>query len=66
MKLFTAEMPCEISGEIREGYPAYEMDKILIPQSDKNPNNLTYAEMSIEERVAFTELPQFVEFIRAL
>jgi len=65
-KLFTAEIACEISPETREQYPAYEMDKILIPISDKNPNKLTYAEMPVEARVGFTELPQLVAFIKAL
>jgi XTP/dITP diphosphohydrolase len=65
-KLFTAEIACEISPKARERYHAYEMDKILIPISDKNPNKLTYAEMPVEARVGFTELPQLAAFIKTL
>ncbi len=65
-KTFMAETACEISTEIREGFPAYEMDKILVPVSEKNPQHLTYAEMPVDARVVFTELPQFAEFIRTL
>ncbi|MFA5129993.1 MAG: non-canonical purine NTP pyrophosphatase [Patescibacteria group bacterium] len=66
LKTFVAEMECEISTEMREEYPAYEMDKILIPVSTNNPKQKTYAEMPVEARVEFTELPQFADFIKAL
>lgn len=65
-KISMAEIECEISTEVREKYPAYEMDKILIPISNNNTKKLTYAEMPVETRVGFTELPQLVEFIKAL
>jgi XTP/dITP diphosphohydrolase len=65
-KIFLAEIECEISLKMREKYPAYEMDKILIPISSNNTKKLTYAEMPVEARVEYTELPQLVEFIKAL
>jgi len=67
MKLFTAEVICEISNEVRKGkYKSYELDRILIPIHPDNPDKKTYSEISVTERVQFTELPQLVQFLKEL
>lgn len=65
-RTLTMEIPCEISEEIRELYPAYELDKILIPISPLNPKRLTFAEIPVEDRVPMTELPQLTRFLASL
>jgi len=64
MEIFTSEIPCKISEFIREKYASYEIDKILIPLSKKNPQLLTYSEIVLQLRPALTELPQLAEFIK--
>ena len=66
LRTFTSEIKCEISNEMRGTYPAYEIDRILVPMSEQNPHRLTYAEMPIADRVMFTELPQLVTFIETM
>lgn len=66
VKTSVCEVICDVGKEIRQAYPSYEIDKILIPVSEKNPNRLTYAEMPVSERVVFTELAEIAAFIRHL
>lgn len=58
-----AEIECEISEVPKEQFPSYPMDKILIPVNG-NPSKRTYSQMNDHERATFTELPQFVDFIK--
>lgn len=64
MTTYCHEVALEISETPRGDYPAYPMDKILIPLSLANPKKLTYAEMPLDKRVAFTELSALAEFVR--
>jgi XTP/dITP diphosphohydrolase len=66
MKNRIAEIECEISQEIREKYPAYELDKILIPDRSENSQRLTYSEIPLEYRIVMTELPQLAQFVETL
>ncbi|MDO8579363.1 MAG: non-canonical purine NTP pyrophosphatase [bacterium] len=66
VKTEIAEIECQISHEIREKYPAYELDKILIPNKKENLQKLTYSEIPLEYRTAMTELPQVARFIKVL
>ncbi len=66
MEFFTSEILCDISKSVREKYSSYELDKILIPLSKRNPQLLTYSEIDLASRVALTELPQLAEFIQKI
>ncbi len=66
IKIHIAEVECEISLELRERYPAYDFDKILVPTAVMNKDKLTYSEMSIVDRSAYTELPQFINFVQEI
>jgi XTP/dITP diphosphohydrolase len=59
------EVPIVIAREPRGSFPSYPMDRILIPVHPDNAKNLTYAEMPLEERAKFTELPALAEFIKS-
>lgn len=62
-----AEVPLVISEQVTNSeYHAYPMDAILIPVHKENPQGLTYKQMPVEERVQFTELPFFEQFINTL
>ncbi|MEY4723352.1 MAG: hypothetical protein RLZZ324_865, partial [Candidatus Parcubacteria bacterium] len=58
------EVPCLIADTPRGTHPAYPMDRILVPIHSENARKLTYAEMPVEERAAFTELPILAAFVR--
>jgi XTP/dITP diphosphohydrolase len=64
MQSSTSQVPLTIAPEARGTYPSYPMDKILVPVHDANRNGLTYAEIPVEERARFTELPALAEFVR--
>lgn len=59
------EVPVEVAHGPRGTYPSYPMDTILIPVHADNPHGLTYAEIPVEARAAFTELPALAAFLKA-
>ena len=66
-RVCVSEMSLTISAELRDSsFSAYPLDRILIPVHGDNPDGKTYKEMPVEERVQFTELPKFVQFIETL
>lgn len=66
-KVCIAEVPLVISASVTDSeYKAYPLDTILVPLHEKNPLGLTYKQMPVEERVLFTELPFFEQFIATL
>ncbi len=64
MRTHTDEVPIAIADAARGTYPAYPLDRVLIPTDAKNSDRRTYAEMPPEERVIFTELPGLSDFIK--
>lgn len=66
-RVCVSEMPLTIATELRDSsFAAYPLDRILIPIHANNPDGKTYKEMPVEDRVRFTELPRFIEFIEQL
>lgn len=66
-QICVAEVPLLISNQVTVSeHEAYPMDAILIPLHQENPQNLTYKQMPVHERVRFTELPSFERFIETL
>ena len=66
MKMKKAQVPCSISKIPVGEYPSYPMDKILIPISKNNKESKTYAQIPVEDRVQFTELPEFIDFLNSI
>ncbi len=66
MKMKKAQVPCRISKAPIGKYPSYPMDKILIPISKNNKEGKTYAQIPVEDRVQFTELPEFIDFLNSI
>jgi|GEM_PF-5375963 non-canonical purine NTP pyrophosphatase (RdgB/HAM1 family) len=66
-KTCVAEVPLMVSESVTDSeYKAYPLDTILVPVHEQNPLGKTYKQMPVEERVTFTELPFFEEFIGTL
>lgn len=59
------EVPVEIATVPRGAHSGYPMDRILVPIHPENPRKRTYAEIPIEERATFTELPALAAFLAA-
>ncbi|MDD2766251.1 MAG: non-canonical purine NTP pyrophosphatase [Candidatus Moranbacteria bacterium] len=66
-KICIAEVPLLISHDITTSkYDAYPLDSILIPIHTDNLKKQTYKQMTVTERLMFTELPFFEEFLATL
>lgn len=65
-RVSVAEVTCDLAEGPRAAHPSYEMDRILVPRVSGNEAGRTYAEMPVEERVRFTELPQSRSFIETI
>jgi XTP/dITP diphosphohydrolase len=64
LRTHVSEVPIDVAAAARGSHPAYPLDRILVPVDERNAAGLTYAEMPVAERAAFTELPALAAFIR--